>query len=941
MSPRARVGLVVALVLGGLGALSFDPPAPAPAGSDPLYAEARSALAEMMRGTADQVRVPVEWAAPRIGRLGLSAWLATLDLPPEVRARIDARVGSADLVDELVPFALFVKETYADPGVPTFDTWARTHLTPDPAVPGWETSLFTFRPPAETEAKGGAGLSGAQAVLLLRLYDAAYLQGREDAATVGDRLACESDDVDLSARTERARPVLRELLGEHRASLVAGDIRDGVDRVLADDATLTTITTSLLEFVDDEVCKHYGVFATQVGREHGLNAWLGAALTRPGDPTGWEWLRWHRSRRMAVHVVVDGLQGRLVESLAGEDNTYLKVLVEEAEAHRRARPAARSTVAGPPSPTPFLAHAAATGARPFLPNLAAAVASPGFARHGISTTPTISVRNLPVAKTGAPVAGPNSTGIPNFHFVDRSFTLDGVQQGRPLYFYGNDALQLTDLAAESGMRTMFSRLGDLTTMSCGAQYDEEAGYSLDAFLNLALGERLRDFADTRCVAELRRRAANEARIRELEAGLLARMPLLAVKHHPWEWVDRWAQAQEREAVLAEVAELAALYPESMPDYLLYYNPWPDHFAHPKGPYADEVIGPVGELKRLDHWLGELAAVYAQAGVSDRVLWGMAGDHGLSTVHWIVSPEAEFVDGLARAGVKLEVAKISSDEGEGPKLTNRLRPPTMRGHDVVVASTAGGNYLLDFFVDQDENWARQPVYAELQALRTLGGKVVDVPAELSTRLGDSLDYLVVRESPCTPETTDIRVIGCRRGGLSTAGIQRKADRIRLQTAGPDLLDLAVVAAWESPDATALAAKEAERTRCLGATDDPATWCTETEWRELSRYSTRPDAVVQLAHLYDTDRAGTVNLFPREGVGYNTQVPGRHAGESFAEKDAFVGLWGKPVVGEVALPPMVNGSVPMALYAWVSGERPEAGKDGWGWPAWPAGLVAEGG
>ena len=73
------------------------------------------------------------------------------------------------------------------------------------------------------------------------------------------------------------------------------------------------------------------------------------------------------------------------------------------------------------------------------------------ARSGISTTPTISVRNLPVVFTGAPVAGPGSTGIPNFHFVDRSFSADGVQQGRAYYFYGNDALELSfSLTASCG-----------------------------------------------------------------------------------------------------------------------------------------------------------------------------------------------------------------------------------------------------------------------------------------------------------------------------------------------------------------------------------------------------------------------------------------------------------------------------------------------------------
>ena len=75
-------------------------------------------------------------------------------------------------------------------------------------------------------------------------------------------------------------------------------------------------------------------------------------------------------------------------------------------------------------------------------------------------------------------------------------------------------------------------------------------------------------------------------------------------------------------------------------------------------------------------------------------------------------------------------------------------------------------------------------------------------------------------------------------------------------------------------------EAAFTRCLEADPEtPSAWCREDAWRELTSYTPRPDSVVQLAHLYDSARAGTINLFPRAGVGYNSVVPGRHAGETF--------------------------------------------------------------
>ena len=77
------------------------------------------------------------------------------------------------------------------------------------------------------------------------------------------------------------------------------------------------------------------------------------------------------------------------------------------------------------------------------------------------------------------------------------------------------------------------------------------------------------------------------------------------------------------------------------------------------------------------------------------------------------------------------------------------------------------------------------------------------------------------------------------------------------------------------------------------------------------------------------AGTVNLFPRNGVGYNSRVPGRHAGESFHEKNAFVALWGPAVLSDAELPRSAEGgSVPMAIFEWLSGTEPVRGQDGWG-------------
>lgn len=934
-----RRHLVLAVSVLAVAALaSRDGPAPEP--TNPAWTEVRQALEDTYDLAAWSAKVPVDLAAPVLVEVALGTWVRTLPLRPEVQERLQARIAAPSFVDELVPFGWFVKRMY-DTGRardPDFATFLRARPPGEPSVPGREHALFQFVPPPSSEGGATPGVSPAVAARLLELYDAIYLDGIAAEAPMDARLQCAGmDEAALAARGEAAAPAVRGLLDAVDRDLAPDrDLRSALDRVRTDDAVLETVTLTLVDFLNAEVCKHYRSFAVRVQREAQWRAWALAELERPGGGRLFAQARWLASRRHAVHVVVDGLQGHLVEALA-DGRPGQPLLVAAARDDRSAAalgPAQRSTVPAPSMSTGFLHHIAERGYAdpswiPFFRSLYAGNLA-GVARQGISTTPTISVRNLPIAWTGAPVAGEGATGIPNFHFVDREWVVDGVAQGRPYYFYGNDALQLPRLARAAGMRTMFERFERLSTMSCGAQYDEAAHWSFDALLALAVGEKIRDFGERLCLATLRERAAHEVELRAALDALLAREGVLGREHRSWELWDRWVQRAEREEARRLVARVASLLPEAMPDYLLVYNPWPDHFAHRLGPFSDAIIGPTGEIARLDHWLGALDRVYREAGVWDRTLFGMAGDHGLTPVWWLVQPEDDLIGGLERAGIRLAWTKISSDEGEGPKLNHPLRPPSMRGLDLVVASTAGGNYMLDLFVDQGDGWGRQPVLAELRALRTLGGRTVDVVGETARRLAPSLDYLVVREGPCDVDRAAVVVVAPRGGALVEARIRREGDRIWYGRPDPDPLDLGRENPYAPLSPEEQARLQSRLDRCLAAEEGRVeTWCTEAEWRAAGWGSVRPDAVPQLAHLYDTDRAGTIDLFPRAGVGYNSTVPGRHAGESFHEKDAFVGVWGAPLPPGPRPEVAVNGQVPVTLAAWLTGEAPEAGTEGWGW------------
>jgi hypothetical protein len=88
------------------------------------------------------------------------------------------------------------------------------------------------------------------------------------------------------------------------------------------------------------------------------------------------------------------------------------------------------------------------------------------------------------------------------------------------------------------------------------------------------------------------------------------------------------------------------------------------------------------------------------------------------------------------------------------------------------------------------------------------------------------------------------------------------------------------------------------------------------------------VVQLSHLHDSDMSGTLNLFPAKMVAYHTKKFGKHAGEDFHEKNAFVGMWGTPIKGTERLKSEINASIPVTIYEYLSGKETVKGEDGFG-------------
>ncbi|WP_019617054.1 alkaline phosphatase family protein [Psychromonas ossibalaenae] len=876
-----------------------------------------------------------------VAGVSLEAYILTLPLDSEVKKRVVVQLANPMYSIPLGYFLKMFRDRYT--GVEQGDIFKK-HLAgsySQAQLRGFEHSLYSFdtNKPVETEQDDhGQGLQFNRELIasMVVVYDALididkwrkekYLPDNYDYLT--------NSEEDLKI-VNKIQPILMDVLTKAAAGMDEGDVKLSLEHILQDNGVVKTnnkaqaLTVTLIDFVRLNVLKGYRQYVFKSRRADALNDWMHKLLAdNPQDVI--KFLQAQQNRRLAVQITVDGLQQGLVEGLVNQDLPFISQAYQQHQNRLNFNPVSiASTTIQSTQALSFLTELASQPYKddkylPFFKRLYQSHQS-SIAQQGISSTPTISVRNLPIIKTGAKVSGKQGTGIPNFHFVDRS-------QDRAYYFFGNDALQLDKLTADNGLLTMFDRLNHLSTLNCNAQYDWNAHVSYDALLNLGAGESQRDFGEKRCRRELSERADTELEL-NASRSLLINLINEYTAIPGWRLFSSHAKQKKISRLLHSYSQQAF---SGMPDYLLVYNPWLDHFSHFKGPFSNEVISPTGELNRLDYWLNETEALYKKAGVYKNTLWGMAGDHGLAPVYYVTDPEAEVLQPLQQElGYTLNIKKISSDEGEGPKITNNLDAPSIKGTDIVIASTAGGNFMMDFFNAQ-KSWSTQPVYQELTNWRPINAPKknapVDIVDRLSAGLTASLDYMVLREKPCGLDSCTVRLIGTRDGQRRDEIIERRGEKIRHYSINGSPVVLLNIYAG-NPYLKTLSKQKMVKSglisKCLSS---PSSWCTASQWRELMSYTARPDAVNQLIALYEEPRAGTINLFPEQGIGFNTKVPGRHAGESYLEKDAFIGFWGELVNNkDKRLPYAENGSLAPTLYQYLTGEQVQPGTNGWGYPS----------
>jgi hypothetical protein len=866
-------------------------------------------------------------------RSKVKKFLKDIKLSKKVQDSVMAKIKSKDFRDQFVPFLLAMMELYtADEAFEknNFENHIK-RIFPNPeAMPGLAHSLFTYNSKKDAKNKKvkeknnkpeKKGLSNIFMGKVVELVDQVIIADPE--YKLGSKHTF--DDAKIKMTMPYVKEMFSQLFSEIEVDESYKEIADGI---VADPKRLEALTASLIEVVIRSIHEHYQTFARKYHQKEVMQNWLFSEIRKPNGGELFDYV--HESlheRRYGMHVVVDGLQGQLMKSLMAPhgDEFFIRQVWEEHQKRMELKPKTIETKMTADQQLDFL---------DFLKGLKRPYSNPYYlpyfkkmyqqhektiAIQGVSTTPTISVRNVPMATTGAPVAGEGGTKLPNFHYVDR-------EQDRAFYFFGNDALRINEINDDLGMKTIAQRLPWMNTLNCHAQWGYGTDMTFEPLVNLAAGEISRDFGEVLCLSELERRVKVEKDLRGIRAELLKFKPNVVA--HYAKSQEPYQPSKKMQRLLKALADKEN---EGMPQYLIYYNPWPDHFAHFKGPFSDEIISMTGELNRLDYWLGRVDAIYRKAGIQDQTLFGMAGDHGLSPVYHLLNPEVVVFDFLKESGRQIVMKKISSDEGEGPKLNHPFKPESVKGIDIVIASTAGGNYMIDVFNENESEWREQPLYEDVRDHRFLSGDRMDLVDEIITKLDDTLEYAAIREKKCTPDSTDVLLIRKENGKELISRVKRRGDRVYYDINGADLLEVTKYNPYRQH-------KNVDQfqelyKKCVGnaVESDVATWCFEDEWRLLGSYSAKPDGVNQMAHLYDSDLSGTINLFPKYGIGYNSKVPGRHAGEHFHEKDAFVGVWGPVVSSQKQLISAENGSIPVVMYEYLSGTKTERGKEGWGFPS----------
>lgn len=571
------------------------------------------------------------------------------------------------------------------------------------------------------------------------------------------------------------------------------------------------------------------------------------------------------------------------------------------------------------------------------PSIAEMYRGGAWVDRSVSSTPTISTRNIAILETGVGVSETSvkgeqaSTEIPNFTYVNR-------RNQEWMYFWGRDGICLRDLAKKGGAKSIFEYLDSFQTLSFMGHFDTGADERFSYFTGEVLFQFYPDLAETIGFMDLSRRSAKERNLNR------KRMEVVSYIHRESQrWVNQIFWTEQHYKTLA--TEILETEDEGLPDFLLWYCPWVDHKTHELGPYHEKVVNQY--LVKFDEDVGQLFRYYVEAGVYDQTLFGLVSDHGQIQV--------DLDAGVADVGASVIHPKtkfwkkISSDEGGPPKLDRSKS--SIVGYDVVYGSTAGGSFVMDLFhldaykspeeptdpltVSHLERWASHPTLMDVRSYPLFSGDRVDWVYEIKTKLKDTLDYFLVRESlPENDPSVDscVRIIAPKGEGRILRKFSPKIWE-RLQK-DPDfrgsrefkeakfekyLYQYALVSDSITGKVEGDPLGMMNQSSLVTTWVELGQWHSDEEWLQATAKLDRLDAIHEISHLYDSDLAGTLNLFPARGKGFNTHVPGRHAGELFEEKNSLQVYYGSLIPHPKKIAIARGGSMPVTLIHYLWGDE----------------------
>lgn len=954
-------GIVLFLVLGVWVSHQFPALTNGPKTSAELLAGLFKAPVEIPKDAA-------KYAIGRVQKKAVVGFVQLCDAPADVKGRVIQLVNGERFDEITAPFVFYLYELYAAPALANDDSMNDLAYAEDagPAKDGGPGVGTLAQHPMAVRKHAGAAL---------RLFDALFLQTKPGAGT----------DVPLPQRYDPAaydqvKAVVRELSAEFLGPPSDAKDEQGDDyemmfrETLADDEKLTEFIEFFTDLVRDLANSWLDSFVMREKRKETRLAWVDEKMWQNRYFEIADYSRRQAERRLAIHLAVDGLQGKLLEGLAqlssgDRDSPGARYVIDLVRQHQRPEmdpsrydsklPKGHELPAGLGNDVVELAERAPKKSD-YLENFKkyffAADAPAIVVNVATVDTPSISVRNLPIIYSGHGVAGPHGTGIPNFSYLDR-------QTERGWYFWGSDVLHMRNIFANRegedliphgrrrdgpGARTLMEHLWRHNTVCAMATIDNGALEKISSEVGIGIGEKRRNFIEKVLIQKFRERAEMERQLNDRRRWLVEHRntsdSLLA---------SLLTKTVTLATFRANARFIAEHEDEGLPDYLLWYNPWPDHFAHGEGPYSDAIIGYEGEYDRLDFYVGKMMQVYESvptvsgpgATYADRALFGVVSDHGLVYTPHVVKADELLFEAMQRDGIDITELKITHDEGGLPAIHSRHRIKPTRPFDAVVGSTAGGSYIIDLFgttatEGDNEAWRRHPDYHELRKLKLLSGQTIDFIEHLKRYLKDTMDLALVREyGPNAGEPwggpgqfrieTVVRIVTPDRG---EARIYRQRLLSSIVAAGKPVESPKPFYRYEIlGDQDPLGLVDAVRDYLIPPGGQPAeqvksqireliesqVGASDEQWRELLSYTIRPDVIYQFSHLYDSDRAGSVNVFPVSHIGMNSNVPGRHAGEAFGEKNGTQ-LYRGGGLKRTTIQTARNGSLAVTIYNWLVGD-----------------------